>query len=135
MKLIIDNNILFSLMKTDSSASKIFFALNCEFVAPSFVLYEFRKYEEDCIKKSKLSKKDFEIRKEEVFSRIRFIDFEIYQEFIDEAIKNIADENDAPYIALALKMKIPLWSNDKLLKSQNKVNVLSTEDIVELVFG
>ena len=134
MKLIVDNNILFSMMKPTSVASKIFSFLNSEFIAPSFVLHEFSKYNNECLKKSGLSKKDFDKRKDEIFSRINFIEFKEYKEFIQEALKGLIDEDDAPYISLALKVKAPVWSNDKDLKKQEKVTILSTEDLVQILF-
>jgi predicted nucleic acid-binding protein len=134
MKLIIDNNILFSLMKLDSMASKIFEFLDADFIAPSFILHEFKKYEKECLQKSKLSKKGFEERKKEILSKIKFIEFSEYNSFIEEAIKNISDKDDAPYFALALKTNLPIWSNDKELKKQDKVTVLSTEDLIQILF-
>ena len=134
MKLIVDNNILFSLMKLDSTSSRIFSVLNCEFIAPSFVLHEFRNHEEECLKKSGLTKKKFEIRKKDIINKIKFIDFKDYSEFIKGAVSGLQDEDDAPYIALASKLKIPIWSNDKLLKVQDKVTILSTEDIINILF-
>ncbi|OGJ16301.1 hypothetical protein A3K74_02085, partial [Candidatus Pacearchaeota archaeon RBG_13_33_26] len=126
MKLIVDNNILFSMMKPDSVASKMFAFLNSEFIAPSFILHEFNKYNNECLKKSGLSNKDFNKRKDEIFSRINFIEFNEYKEFIQEALEGLIDEDDAPYIALSLKIKAPVWSNDKDLKKQEKVTILST---------
>lgn len=121
-------------MKPPSVSSKIFSLLKCEFIAPSFILYEFNKHEEECFKKSGLNSKDFELRKKEIISKIKFIDFSFYEENIPEAKKNLEDEDDAPYLALALKLKIPIWSNDSGLKFQDKINVLSTKDIIELFF-
>ena len=134
MRLIIDNNILFSLMKPDSMNSKIFSSLDCEFIAPMFVISEFEKYKEECLRKSGLSKTEFEKRKKDIFSRILFVKFEEYNGFMDGAIKITPDIDDAPYIALALKMNCPIWSNDSALKKQNKVSILSTEDLIELLF-
>lgn len=37
MKLILDNNILFSLMNPNSTASKLFYLEEIEFIAPSFI--------------------------------------------------------------------------------------------------
>ena len=135
MKLIIDNNILFSLMKPDSTASKIFSILSCEFIAPLFVIKEFEKYEDECLKKSRLSNKKFHERKKQIFSKINFIKYEFYKEFINEAINSISDFDDAPYFALALKLNIPIWSNDSILKKQNKIKVLSTKEIIDVLFG
>ncbi|MFQ5531630.1 MAG: PIN domain-containing protein [Candidatus Nanoarchaeia archaeon] len=46
----------------------------------------------------------------------------------------INDVDDSPYIALALKTNCPIWSNDKGLKHQSKVKILSTEDLIEILF-
>ena len=38
--------------------------------------------------------------------------------------------NDIDFLALAMKLKLALWSNDSLLKKQNKVEVFSTMDLL-----
>ena len=134
MKLIIDNNILFSLMKPDSVASRILLFLNCELTAPSFILHEFNKYKDECLKKSGLSKINFDKRKNEILSKINFIEFKEYKEFLKEALKELIDQDDSPYIALGLKIQSPIWSNDKNLKKQSKVTILSTEDLIHILF-
>ena len=53
MKLVLDNNIFFSLMNPDSIASYLFFSLRAEFFAPEFINLEFDKYKEDCLFKKK----------------------------------------------------------------------------------
>src|SRR4030043_104386 len=95
---------------------------------------DFNKYNNECLKKSGLSNKDFNKRKDEIFSRINFIEFNEYKEFIQEALEGLIDEDDAPYIALSLKIKAPVWSNDKDLKKQEKVTILSTEDLMNILF-
>ena len=59
--------------------------------------------------------KEFELKSFLAFSLIHIIPFEIYEDKIPEAY-NIAkhfDEKDTPFIALALKLNIPIWTNDK----------------------
>jgi len=65
--------------------------------------------------------------------RIKLIPNEEIEQFIDEAMNICPDENDIQYFALALKLNIPIWSNDKKLKEQNKVKVYSTEELKELL--
>ena len=62
-----------------------------------------------------------------IHSHMKFIDFskEAY-----EIMKDI-DEKDTPYIALALKLNCPIWSNDTDLKKQNKVKVYNTKELLE----
>ncbi|PIN85274.1 MAG: hypothetical protein COV47_03030 [Candidatus Diapherotrites archaeon CG11_big_fil_rev_8_21_14_0_20_37_9] len=38
------------------------------------------------------------------------------------------DPKDVPYFALALKLRCPIWTNDKLLKKQKKVKIISTSE-------
>lgn len=37
---------------------------------------------------------------------------------------------DAPYLALALHLNIPLWSNDLAIKRQQKVRVYTTQELL-----
>lgn len=47
-----------------------------------------------------------------------------------DVMKNI-DEKDTPFLALALKLEYPIWSNDKHFKKQEKIQVYTTEDLLE----
>jgi predicted nucleic acid-binding protein len=50
--------------------------------------------------------------------------------FVKKAIKISPDIGDVPYIALGLKLNIPIWSNDDDLKmKQDAVKVLRTKDV------
>ncbi|MEI6732208.1 MAG: PIN domain-containing protein, partial [archaeon] len=40
------------------------------------------------------------------------------------------DIKDAMYLALALKLNCPIWSNDKLLKNQTQIKVYSTSELM-----
>ena len=133
MKIVIDNNILFSLMKPDSTNSQLFRLLNFEFISPVFALHEFKKYEDECLKKSGLSKQEFIKRKDIVTNNIKFVKLEEYKSFLEEACAFSPDEDDSPYFVLCLKESCFLWSNDDKLKNQNKIKVLSTKDIIHLL--
>jgi predicted nucleic acid-binding protein len=41
------------------------------------------------------------------------------------------DEKDTHYVALALKLNCPIWSNDTDLKKQNKVKIYNTKELLE----
>jgi predicted nucleic acid-binding protein len=106
-------------MKPDSTNSKLFSMMKAEFCAPEFIKQEFDKYVKECLEKSKLSESEFKLRKKEIFEKINFIGFKYYKELIEKA----------------KKINAPIWSNDyPLLKNQNKVKVLSTEDIIDILF-
>jgi predicted nucleic acid-binding protein len=121
-------------MKPDSFNSFIFEKIKADFFAPFFIVDEFNKYEEECLARSGLSGKEFNQRKQVVFSRINFVDLNHFKKLINTAEKFCPDENDIFYFALSLKLNAQIWSNDKTLKNQNEVEVLSTEDIIEVLF-
>ncbi len=129
---IIDNNVLFSLMKPDSSTSKIFNLPRLRFVAPEFIKSELDEHEDECWRKSGLPKHEFDARRAEVEAKIDFASINAYKKFLKKAVKALADSDDAPYVALALATKMPIWSNDAELKKQSLANVLSTKEVVEL---
>lgn len=49
-----------------------------------------------------------------------------------EIMKEI-DEKDAPFLALALQLGLPIWSNDKHFQRQKEVRVYTTRDILRLI--
>ncbi|OIO81185.1 hypothetical protein AUJ84_01605 [Candidatus Pacearchaeota archaeon CG1_02_32_132] len=131
MKLILDNNILFSLMNPNSTASELFSLEEIELIAPSFIKEEFNKYQEECLKKSSLSKKEFDERWEEISSAIDFIEESDYIEHIETSKDLISDKDDTPYLALAIENNIPIWSNDSHLKTQNRIKVYTTKELLD----
>lgn len=54
-----------------------------------------------------------------------------FKEYFELAEKISPDPDDFMYFALALKLKCPIWSNDKELKKQNEIIIYSTEDLIK----
>ena len=130
MKLVVDANILFSLSKETSSASEIVKRFNLKLFAPSFALEELSKYKDELEKKSK---KDFKTIISSLKEKINFIEEPEYSGFLNEPKINISDPKDITYLALALKIKSPIWSNDNHLKEQSLITVFTTSEIIELL--
>ena len=132
MMLVLDNNILFSLMKPWSTASYLFSLIKAEFSAPEFTKSEFNKYKDLCLVKSKLSEQQFEIRQKEVEEDIEFIKVSEYEEFLEKATILLSDPDDVDFLAAALSKKATIWSNDPHLKQQSLVSVFTTEDLLKM---
>jgi predicted nucleic acid-binding protein len=62
---------------------------------------------------------------------LKFIPLEEFKEFYEKAEKLSPDIKDVPYLALALKLNSAIWSNDKRLKNQSKINIISTENMLK----
>jgi predicted nucleic acid-binding protein len=60
---------------------------------------------------------------------IPFNEFSDFLKEAEEEMENI-DKKDAPFIALALKLEIPIWSNDLDFKKQKKVVSYTTDEIM-----
>ena len=131
MKLVINTNIFFSLMKPDSSTSYVFSLLSVDFYAPTLLKSELNEHEEECLLKSGLSKQEFELRRKEIDEKIEFSELSRYKPFLRKAIKEISDPEDSPFVALALAIDAVVWSNDPHLKKQKLVEAYSTKELID----
>src|SRR3989338_804611 len=133
-RLVLDTNVLFSIMKPDSAASYLFPAIRAKLFSPEFVTSELERHKAVCLAKSALSAQEFEMRWNEVEYKISFRGISLYERFLKEALGALPDPDDAPYVALALSLDASIWSNDADLKSQELVPVLSTKELIAAMF-
>ena len=141
MKLIVDSNVLFTFFWRDSVFSSIA-KQPLVFFAPEMVLEEIKKYTPDLLTKTKLSWKEFVQRFEELIQIVEFALLEEYQSHFRKAkslSKGFSEEDkeeflkDIDLFALALKLKCPIWSNDRLFKKQSAIPVFSTKEMINLL--
>ena len=132
MKLVADANILFSLAKRSSAASEIASKYRIQLYSPDYVLSELGAHKAEI--EDKTGVKYPEIM-ETLKEKVLYVESQAYDEFLDEALSLIGDPEDAPYLALAMKLRAPIWSNDRHLKDQKRIPVLTTKELVELLTG
>jgi len=136
MRLVTDSNILFTFFWKNSYTRKLFINQDLELISPEFSLEEIKKYSEEIIRRAKISKKEFKDIRRELALMVEFIPLEEYSEYLKKASEISYDKDDVDFIALALKLKCPIWSNDKEFKKQNKIKVYSTLEVLkELNYG
>src|SRR3989338_6911194 len=97
MRLVLDNNIFFSLMNPKSVNSYLFSSLKAEFCAPEFIKSEFDEHKLECIEKSGLSEHEFEIRQREIEEKIEFFKSSEYKDFFKDSINASPDIDDADF--------------------------------------
>lgn len=131
MELVIDTNILFTFFWEKSITRKFLMRMDLELFSPEFALEEINKYKSDILKKAKISKKEFEDLRKDLAIAIEFIPLKEYKDFLKDAARISPDPDDSDFFALALKLKLAIWSNDSLLKKENKVKVVSTSDLLK----
>jgi len=139
MRLVVDSNVVFTIVITGdkSKAFRIIRDHDLILYFPEDGLLEFKKHKD----KLKKYSKEFELKSFLAFSLIHVIPSEIYEDKISEAY-NMAkqfDEKDTPLIALALKLNIPIWTNDRKIIEYSirsgKYLALDSESLEDLLKG
>lgn len=129
MDLVIDSNILFAALIKESGTSDILF--KHKLYAPEFIFEEFRKYRDYLKGKTKRNEENFNELFDLFERNVILIPKKEIEPFIEKAEKISPDAKDVTYLALALKLKYALWSNDRDLKEkQNTIQVYSTEELI-----
>lgn len=127
---------LFAALLAEGTTRRLLFNPQLKLYAPEYLIRELEEHlESDPDIKEKLgqTKEETAIVIHELLHNIETIPSVEYRQTIENALKISPDALDAPYFALALHLKIPIWCNDKRLKAQKAVRVYSTKEILQLV--
>ena len=131
MEIVLDANILFAGLIKDSTTAILLFNPNLKLYTPEFILEGFMKYSELIQKKMKRTREEFVTIMHQLHQVITVVPQDEYEGYMERAKKISPDEKDVMYIALALKMKCGIWSNDSRLKEQNKVTICNTKELLD----
>ena len=122
MELIIDANILMSaLVVTRGFTYDLIFNDKIRLFAPEYLLEEFEEHKDEIIEKSNLSEEELQLFLLLISTKIDFIPYIEFKEFIKQSGEITPDPDDTEYFALALKLNCSIWSNDKRLKIKIKL--------------
>jgi len=130
IKLVIDANILFAALIKNSKTAELMLEKQITLFAPEFLIEEFGKYRIVILRKMHRTEHEFNRFLKILRRRISIVKKEEIEPFIKRAIQFSPDPKDSLYFALALRLKIPIWSNDKRLKNQNEVQILNTYELI-----
>lgn len=132
MILVIDANILFAALIRDGTTRSILLFSGHDFYAPEYTLKEFQEKIPELMEKTKLSVEELNGLIDELtqVAGITLVPFEDFESQRQKAVDASPDINDVAYLALALYLNCPLWSNDKALQKQSAVMVLTTKEII-----
>ena len=139
--LIIDSSIIFSIIVAGKRARAyriIAEHQDIELFSPEEVLIEFREHMRKLEKSARI---EFWNKVLLAFSLIRIVPREVYADILQEAysIASQFDPKDTPFIALSLKLELPIWTEDKAMlqasfKSGRYV-AIDTEAVESLLDG
>jgi predicted nucleic acid-binding protein len=133
MELVVDANILLGGFMKPALTRELLLDSRLKLHAPEYLIYETRKHllgNSDLRKRIGLSPKQIDelwfILTQNIESHAKAD----YQRTYSAALKIAPHPEDAPYLALALCVGIPVWSNDKGMKAQNRVRVFATHEVL-----
>jgi len=131
MQLVIDANIVFAALIKAGSTADLITSPKLELYSPPFLFEEFEKYHSYLLDKTHRNSADFKQYLIVLKNNIHSIPFSSFQDFYSHAKELSPDPKDALYFALALKLKCPVWTNDKRLKNQGEIKILGTTELVQ----
>lgn len=140
IRLVIDTNILIgALVKDNSYKAALLKDRHFRFFFPEYGLLEIEKFREYiCQKRAKKPvgpSFDYAIRF--LLDSVTIIPPQLYDDQMSRAGSEMAaiDPKDTPFVALALHLGCPLWSDDAHLKQQSLVACYTTPDISRMLEG
>ena len=138
MKIIIDSNILFSALIKDSLTRRMVLEYNGYFLFPSFIFEEMEKHKGELLKKSEMSAKDFNLLLNLLLRKVIIVPTEVLLQYRKEAYEIIKDIDPDDTIFIACALAYPdsiIWSDDKKLKQQTRVQIINTAKMYEILYG
>jgi len=134
MELVLDANILFSALIKSGATRELMLAKELRLRTPEFIISEFLKYIDLIASKTGVEPKQLKILMLELLTQaeVEIIPISELKPFLEKAKQLSPDPDDAIYLALALRSKCGVWSNDKALKMQDEIEVYSTKDLLKL---
>lgn len=133
MLLIVDANIAISMLISKGLKHKLFFSEKIEANSPDRILFEIGKHWSELSDKSGLSKDNLELAFTAIRLQLSTFSLNNLSNWLKEGADISPDPDDSEYFALALKLNCPIWSEEKLLKKQDKVKVFNTKELWELL--
>jgi predicted nucleic acid-binding protein len=126
----VDANVLFSALIVNGKTAELLMSDELELFIPELILAEFAKYKTYLIGKSHRSETDFYDMLDVFCRKTHVVSERSLEPFLVQGKKISPDKDDVHYFAAALLHNCAIWSNDKQLKQQVVVEVLSTEDLI-----
>jgi len=131
MKITADANIFFAALIKDSTTRKLWFNGALKLFAPEFLMQEFFKHTAAVKKKFSGTPEEFETLVEELLNQVELIPDKELVPFLPAVASLVSDEKDWLYAACALKEDTAIWSHDKELKKQTRIQIYTTSELIE----
>lgn len=135
MNIVVDANMVIATLVKDGKTTEAFVNSRLSLYAPEFILEELLKYGEEIAAKTHRSLESLSLMISEILSLVQIVPRSEIEPFLDKARSISPDPKDDVYLALALKLACPLWSNDTRLKEQKEIQIYSTDELLRVLRG
>jgi len=132
MRLVTDANIAFSLLKKGSFTRRLAHKYSLDLYSHRFILEELEEHSDELCELLQISEDKFE-RIKEILSKLINLKIKVSPQQLNWASSLISDPDDSSYLALALKLNFPIWSEDLHFKEQSVVEVFTTKELKEFL--
>src|SRR3989338_5277896 len=131
MLVVVDANELFSLLIRGTEKSEaILFSERAKLIAPELLLTEFSRHKQELLSKTHRSEEGFARLVSILERRIELIPKVEFEQHLSTARSLFPEHTkDVPYLALALAYNCALWTEEKRLKKQSSVLVVTTKEL------
>ena len=136
MELVVDANIFVAGFLRAAATRELLVDERLTLWTPEYALLETQRI----LLTSRIQRKAGKLSPEQVKSalvslttHIQVLPEKAYRIRLSEAKQFALDPADTPYLALALHLRLPLWSNDAALKNQRSIVVYTTQELLNLL--
>ena len=133
MELVADKNIIIAALVRDSATRKLLKHPSLHAYLPEYAQEEVEGHFGSIVKKSGLSPASLRQLLSLVLEDVTIVPKALFGQKLDEASPMISDKDDVPFLALALYLKLPIWSNDGGFMEQVGVKVFTTSELLTLL--
>ena len=138
MELVVDTNVLIAGFLRSAVTRELLLDERLALWAPEYLLTEAERVlltPRLRRRLGSLSPQDIHVVLTQLTARIQILPASAFHLKLPEAKALITDQEDAPFVALALHLRLPLWSNDAPLRTQRAVHIYTTDDVLSLLQG
>lgn len=135
MRLVADTNIIVASLLRKGQTRNLLFSKRLQLFSPDSVQLEILRHKEEFKQKGSMTEQQFLASLELELENISIVPIEEYCSLKQKALSLCpkGHEEDWPFIALALKIECPLWSNDTALKKQAAIKVYTTTELLQKI--
>lgn len=133
MELVVDSNRIIAALVKDGKSRDIILSRRFSLYTIDFGVKEVQKYKALIKKKAKINEQGFNFLMNGILAKIAVVsEKDVSKASVKRALKIMEeiDENDVPFIALAIDLgNKAVWSDDKHFKKQKEVKVYTTKEL------